>query len=171
MGLPQPAAMLAPLLFRPKETVNALAERMRADIALAATPAAGFRDAAAAAGAVRAQSAERSYSPVNPTGKWLLAMDVDLSRYVARMHDLSGLIALVALQHTLIAENARSPDAIQAALHGGGGRAHVDPYTGKAMTFDAATGTIGFTPAAQGGGWVESLAKRWKGRVAIAIVP
>jgi hypothetical protein len=170
MGLPQPAAMLAPLLFRPKETMNVLAERMRADVALAATPAAGFREAAAAAGTLRAQSAERSYSPINPTGRWLLAMDVDLSRYVARMHDLSGLIALVGLQHTLIAANARSPEAIQAALHGGGGRAHVDPYTGKPMTFDAASGTIGFAPAGQGG-WVEHLTTRWKGRLAIAIAP
>lgn len=83
----------------------------------------------------------------NPGGKQMsvAAAEFDLSDDVFRMHDLDGLLRLVALQAAILAEGIL--DANVAAFIGKSERELFDPYTGKPMQWDAVKGQIWFAPA------------------------
>lgn len=58
--------------------------------------------------------------------------------YIARVHDVDGLIALVLLQAEIALNNERRVEEVVAASQ------HRNPYTGEAMEYDAEAGTIAF---------------------------
>jgi len=158
-GLGMPKA-LTPWLFQRNATVNALAVRLRADLA-----AIGGKGPAAAP----ASEAEDGLVVKNPVGHWLLTnARPDLHVYRGRTDDLVALVDLVRLQHALLAAGVTTAEAVGAALAGELGRTHTDPRNGQPFVFDATSGTIGFVPS--GKGWSADLAQRMQGRVAVRVV-
>jgi hypothetical protein len=79
----------------------------------------------------------------NPVGKVLAGVAVpQYSLYAYRLHDLAGYSRLVELQRQL-ALNQTPPEKIAEFIAASDANL-ADPYTGKPMTYDAATQTISF---------------------------
>lgn len=167
---------LVPLFYRPGETVNLYAAQSALRRKVADLPAPRYFKAVDES--MRAALALAPHGPanylVNPIGRG--ALDVfaeggafNVIPYIARVHDTQGLYALVALQLQLRGTGAATPEAIAAALGGPLGAARPDPYTGKPMTYDPETSSLGFESQNKSGLVAQELKKRFSGRVAIAL--
>jgi hypothetical protein len=163
---------LARLFYRPRETTNIWARQSAVLSKAAQVPAPQYR--AAVENAKRESGAMLSLTfpgtLVNPVGKSLLELMGSTStlEYVGRVHDTQALLALVSTQVGLRAAGAATPEAIAAALSGPAGQARPDPYTGKAMVYDAKAGTLGFEPNANTTVAIKAMKKK-HGRAAVAI--
>ncbi|MGH8667896.1 MAG: hypothetical protein ACREUH_01575 [Burkholderiales bacterium] len=80
----------------------------------------------------------------NPTGKVLVGGRTMHAKYVARVHDVDALFRVVALQ-AMIGERELKGDEVPAFLAGNVKR-YGDPYSGKAMGWDAARRQLFFQP-------------------------
>lgn len=164
------------LFYRPGETVNLFAARSALLRKVADVPATQYLQAAD-----EATSQAHALAPqgpanhlVNPVGRG--ALDVfsereafDILPYIGRVHDTQGLFALVALQLQLRSASAATPKAIAAALAGPLGALRPDPYSGKPMTYDPGTNSLGFESHSKSGTDLAAVKKRFGGRVAIAL--
>ena len=162
---------LAKLGYRPNATANSLGQRYRRERAVIEGPATGYERGMAEVKARTLEDYEIGISDffVNPVGKLLRNVsEADFLPYAARMHDLNGLFALVALQHALYASGSNTPESISSALAGKELAAYANPYTGKPMEFDPKTNTVFFLPKGIAS-WTKDLKKRWQDRVAVAL--
>ncbi len=94
--------------------------------------------------------------PFNPVGEILVgvtrgAWDV----YVARLHDLNGLLRLARLKARIVSEKIALADVPEFIREGSG--EETDPYTGNPMTYDPEGRTIGFEALG-----VERAEDRWR---------
>lgn len=138
---------VAPWLFRPHYSVNQLVAMQEVLLRVVdAPPTTIFAEIdrrRAQAKQLEPGSLERWI--LSPAGHLLPALaDYDPTDYVVRMHGHAATQALVALQVRLRALGAATPEAVAAALAGPLGAAHLNPFTGKPMDFDAQAMTLGF---------------------------
>lgn len=130
------------LFFNPKATINESWRIEKIWLSLDATPASGFE---AARTHIDAQIHDRvsGFTPAvlyNPFGRWLATNSTpDLSKYIARMHDLDGVLRLTGLQ----AELAISPDGEVVANLLEQPR-FADLYTGRPMNYDVSEKRLSF---------------------------
>ncbi|MCX7962400.1 MAG: hypothetical protein N2653_12630 [Burkholderiales bacterium] len=160
------------LFLRRHETANAIAAQFRLDEALSRVPLAGFE----AAARERARQQPPAYAEgefpgwVNPAGKILAgAAGAGNADSLRRMNDVRALLAMVAAQAALYSAGARTPEAVRAALAGGVGRAHPDPYTEKPFAYDEAANALTFAPQAKEARWQTRLRERFAGRVGVTL--
>jgi len=161
----------APYLYRPHQSVNLYAARVKIMLAVAERPSTEFFKASEAA-----QGKSRALAPgilsgtiLNPVGRNHYHLNHDYVEYIGRMHGFAGVYTLVRLQVTLRATGISKPEEVRAALAGPLGRSHPDPFTGESMRFDPSTGTIGFdTQPKYTSGVARTLVKRY-GRMALPL--
>jgi hypothetical protein len=158
---------LAGFFYQPNVTANEATRRFEEDLVVAQVAAPKFD---AAREASRASiSAYRKLSVWdyvrNPAGNILVrSARNDYANYVARMHDLQGLITLVRAQ---VAMNAlRSPVQRAAFLASDEAKAFANPYTGALLSIDAATGELFFAPRSDGS-WVKEVAAQFGGTIRV----
>jgi hypothetical protein len=145
-------AVLAPLLkgtvavlLQKNATRNFQFEVIGAYAALDSLPASGYAEAE------RALRARQDEGPnwtwlYNPIGKLLMSIALpDFSNYKRRLFDTEGLRRLVVLQAQIAAQ--RIADADIPAFLAKSEPSLADPYTAKAMGWDAAQRALVFTPA------------------------
>ncbi|MCE9639509.1 MAG: hypothetical protein K8S22_05060 [Betaproteobacteria bacterium] len=167
---------MAPLLYRPAETVNLYAAQNALLRTIAGVPAPQYfkaADEAARKARALAPQGPANYL-VNPVGRGSMAYDnkdesFNSIGYMARIHDTQGLYALVAVQLRLRAAGTATPAAIAAALAGPLGAARPDPYTEKPMSYDPKTNSLGFESQNDSGVIIQELKKRHSGKVAVAL--
>lgn len=103
---------------------------------------------------------------MNPTGYAIMEVYEWYSQPLFfRIHDLSGLLSLVALQ-TQLHGIAGTTDAVTSLLSGEMGKRYADPYTNKPMQYDATAGTLSFEPR---GDRMREIKKSFGGRIAIRL--
>ena len=151
-----------PYLYRPHQYVNDYAVNARLVLGVAAAPSTEFL-AANRELPLKFDAMRPSWLAgviLNPVGRNHYFSGYSFtsaySSYVGRMHGIAGLYTLVHLQVALRARGALTPEQVAEALSGPMGSAHLDPFAGKPMVFDAKTQTIGF----------EALAKYFSGSIA-----
>jgi hypothetical protein len=163
---------LARRLYRERETMNLYAAQVALGRNVAQVPATQYREAMAKAKSAVEALVPQSYPGmlVNPTGKLILTeMAGSLSLdYVGRMHDTQALLALVSTQLALRAAGASTPEAVTAALAGPVGQAHLNPYTGKPMAYEASTGRLSFDTQGNMTPAISALKKKY-GKVAVSL--
>lgn len=135
-------------LFKPNATINLNFDNFRVAGELYSRSAAEIqsgRDAFAKT-AYRFSYFDPRWWLYNPIGKIMVSMAMPdiYGSYSDRLHDLVGYTRLVELQRQ-IALNHIARDQVSAFVAGVDVGLH-DPYTGQAMTYDAATQTISFSP-------------------------
>jgi len=164
------------LFYRPRETVNLFAARSAQMRKVGDVPATQYLKAADEAVAQAHALSPRGPASqlVNPVGRGIVESFSEPEAfgtltYVGRVHDTQGLLALVALQIGLRAASATTPEAIVAALAGPLGKERPDPYSGRPMTFDPKTNSLGFESQSKSSTDLVALKKRFGGRVAIAL--
>lgn len=141
-------AYLAMPFYQPNATFNLYAHAWAFQMELVRTPSAQFIE--------QLEAHERRfreeftdigmhwYDWYNPIGKLLFAIGSpgSVARYPARLHDLDGMMRLVALQVQL--KQRAIPDGkIEEFVSESGAQYH-DPYTGKPMRWDASKRTLWF---------------------------
>jgi len=164
---PAIANRMAALFYRPNATANEATRRFHEDLALAQVHTLDFDKARRASRASIEDYQDlqiREYF-VNPTGNMLVrAARNDHANYIARMHDLEGLIALVRAQTAM--PSWISPADRVAFLRSKEGESFADPYTGLPVSVDQATGDLFFVPRSDGS-WVGEVVNRWAGTIRV----
>ena len=163
---------VAPLLYRPHQSVNLYAVRTNFSLEVAKLPSSEFYKGVEAAEKhlLEAEPSMLARVVLNPVGydhevlKWYAWYD-----YAGRMHGASGVQTLARLMVRLKAAGISKPDDVAAALAGPLGRDHPDPFTGKPMRFDPKNETIGFdTKLKYQSGVTTPLVERY-GRMALPL--
>lgn len=164
---PRVIADLAALFYQPNVTANEATRRFEEDLAVAQVAAAQFdavREASRASISAYRKLSVWDYLR-NPAGNILVrSARNDYANYVARMHDLQGLITLVRAQVAMQA--LRSPVERAAFLASDRAKALANPYTGVPLSVDAATGELFFAPRSDGS-WVKEVATQFGGTIRV----
>jgi hypothetical protein len=139
---------IAPWLYRPHYSVNRYVAQSLTMMAVAERPASDFL-AAQRVQRIRMEELDRPiWKPLvlSPAGTfhWELAGSADLSDYIGRMHAVSAVNELATLQIQMRAAGITKPADVKRALAGSLGKAHLNPFTGMPVEFNAAKMTIGF---------------------------
>ncbi len=139
LGIPTIPNWLWPLL-KPNATINHIYEAFRSQVELAAMPAPRFAKEKEQikqriASKFDADAEFGWHAFYNPIGKYLTSVNQpDFSAHIARVHDLDGLIRLVALQVQIKSKGlsgAEIADYLNTA-----DKRYVDPYTDRPMQWD-----------------------------------
>jgi hypothetical protein len=137
---------LAPYFYRPHQSLNLHATRRNLFVRASGAP---LREIPAALETARERS--RALEPglvkryvFSPAGWNHPNLDYEFSDYVERMHTCAAVQTLARLIVTLREKGISKPEAVEAALAGPIGEAHLDPFTGERMQFDPRTRTVGF---------------------------
>lgn len=163
------ADQLATLFYQPNVTANEATRRFEEDLGVAQVAAPNFDAAREASRASISQYQALSVWDYvrNPAGNILVrSARNDYANYVARMHDLQGLITLVRAQ--LAMRSLTSPAQRAAFLASGNGTALANPYTGAPLSVDAATGDLFFAPRSDGS-WVKDVSAQFGGTIRVGI--
>lgn len=87
--------------------------------------------------------------------------------YTYQMHDLDGLIRLVALQAHILAFSATS--SVEGLL--AADKAYYDPYRQRPMAYDAPRRQIWFAPWEDNRNWAEAATRGNEGRIVVGVGP
>jgi hypothetical protein len=133
-------------LYKPQDSMNAMAEKYAGWAELLAAPLAGYE-----AALMRTSESDTPWSVYNPIGRVILGMgDWDMASYAARVSDIEGVRRAALLAVTLRADGVETAD-VPAALSTSALR---NPYDDRPFEWDAEQGAIVF----------QGLEKRDRGR-------
>jgi len=139
---------LARLFFAPNATANAEHPFRKSWLDADALPATGLAG-------VHKQASAAPQSPAwmawyNPIGKLLVLPSLDgnaFEAYIKAMHDLDGVVRLVALQSEIVAKGVKDEDLPQ--FLAAADKRYANPWTEKAMQWDAKTRQLYFEPGSK----------------------
>ena len=146
-GKPDTPLLYEPLrsvFYRPNATINLWAKSSEVTLNFAKAPAIDLVARKAALEAELDAQIRVFNSPYNMTGRITLGRQISIypPEYSFRIHNLNGLIRLVALQAQIMAKGVRAPEIPQAIARAG--KEYFDPYTEKPMQWDSAKRQVYF---------------------------